>query len=245
MSLRSPKSLRTRFAKEDPLPDNICDAVIFDMDGIIIDSETNWERARLAVVAKFGGSYHGDVAGDVMGMSPPEWSAYLRDRVGIPLDAAQIEREVVHQLVADYQRDRPFYPGAIDVVRAVSARWPTGLASSSGRDLIDLVVSLAGLQDAFTVTVSGAEVALGKPAPDVYLKAAELLGAEPRRCVAIEDSANGIRAGKNAGMRVIAVPNQEFPPATDAVALADIVLLRIADLTPAVVEGLFGARNVS
>jgi HAD superfamily hydrolase (TIGR01509 family) len=216
------------------------DAVIFDMDGIIIDSEENWERARLAVVAEFGGTYHADVARDVMGMSPPEWSRYLRDRIGIPLELARIEREVVRQLIADYQRDRPFYPGAIDVVRTVSGRWPTALASSSGRDLIDLVISLADLGDAFTVTVSGAEVARGKPAPDVYLKAAELLGVDPRRCVAIEDSANGIRAGKNAGMRVIAVPNAEFPPAADAVALADVVLRRIAELTPAVIDGIAG-----
>ncbi len=217
---------------------NVCDAVIFDMDGIIIDSEEHWERARLAVVAEFGGTYHPDVARDVMGMSPPEWSRYLRDRIGIPLDAARIEREIVRQLVADYQRDRPFYPGAIDAVRAVSARWPTAVASSSGRDLIDLVVSLADLQNAFTVTVSGAEVAHGKPAPDVYLKAAELLGADPRNCVAIEDSAAGIRAGKNAGMRVIAVPNAAFPPAAEAVALADVVLSRIAELTPAVIAGM-------
>jgi HAD superfamily hydrolase (TIGR01509 family) len=216
-----------------------CAAVIFDMDGIIIDSEELWERARLVVVATFGGTYHPGVARDVMGMSPPEWSRYLRDRVGIPLDAAAIEYEVVRQLKVEYERDRPFYPGAIDAVRAVRARWPTGLASSSGRDLIDLVVALAGLGDTFAVTVSGAEVAHGKPAPDVYLKAAELLQVDPVRCVAIEDSGAGIHAGKNAGMRVIAVPNAEFPPLPEAVALADGVLRRIAELTPGVIDGLF------
>jgi HAD superfamily hydrolase (TIGR01509 family) len=222
---------------------NVCEAVIFDMDGVIIDSERNWESARLAVVAEFGGTYHPGVAQDVMGMSPPEWARYLHDRIGIPLSVETIQAEVVRQLVADYERDRPFYPGAIAAVRAVSQRWPTGLASSSGRDLIDLVVGLAGLRDAFAATVSGAEVGHGKPAPDVYLEAAKLLGADPRACVAIEDSANGIRAGKNAGMRVIAVPNAEFPPEPEAVALADIVLQRIADLTPAVIDGAFGRSS--
>jgi HAD superfamily hydrolase (TIGR01509 family) len=216
-------------------------AVIFDMDGIIIDSEPNWDRARLAVVAAFGGTYHADVPSDVMGMSPPEWSTYLRDRIRIPLSAEQIEREVVARLAADYERDRPFFPGAIDAVRAIGARWPTAIASSSGRALIDLVVSLAGLSETFTATVSGAEVAHGKPAPDVYLKAASLLGADPRRCVAIEDSSNGIRAGKNAGMRVIAIPTQAYPPAADALALADIVLPAITALTPATIDEMFAS----
>jgi beta-phosphoglucomutase-like phosphatase (HAD superfamily) len=155
------------------------------MDGVIIDSETNWERARLAVVAQYGGTYHSGVPSDVMGMSPPEWSQYLHEQIGIPLEPARIEHEVVHQLIADYERDRPFFPGAIAAVRAVSARWPTAIASSSGRVLIDLVVALAGLGDAFTATVSGAEVARGKPAPDVYLKAAALLGAD---AVALADA---------------------------------------------------------
>jgi HAD superfamily hydrolase (TIGR01509 family) len=213
-----------------------CAAVIFDMDGTIIDSEPHWDRARLAVVAQFGGTYHADVAHDVMGMSPPEWSRYLHDRVGVPLSPARIEREVVSQLVAAYAAEAPFIAGALDAVRAIAARWPTAIASSSGRDLIDLVVSLAGLGDVFACTVSGAEVARGKPAPDVYLRAAELLGVDPAACVAIEDSSNGIRAGKNAGMRVIAIPDPAFPVAADALARADLVLERIADLTPAVVD---------
>jgi HAD superfamily hydrolase (TIGR01509 family) len=210
------------------------------MDGVIIDSEAYWERARVAVVREFGGTYHPNVPDDVMGMSPPEWSRYLRDRIGIPLEPERIEREVVRYLVADYTRERPFFDGAIDVVRAVSARWPTAIASSSGRQLIDLVVSLAGLSTAFTATVSGAEVARGKPAPDVYLKAAELLGVVPQRCVAIEDSGNGIRAAKSAGMRVIALPHPDFPLAADVLELADRVLPRIAALTPALIEELAG-----
>ncbi|MGD0472302.1 MAG: HAD family phosphatase [Candidatus Velthaea sp.] len=217
-----------------------CAAVIFDMDGVIIDSEENWERARLAVVAQFGGTYHPVMAQDLMGMSPPEWSVYLRDRVGIPLSAEAIRREVTRQLEADYERDQPFFPGAVDAVRAVSRRWPVAIASSSGRELIDLVVRLAGLGDAVTVSVSAAEAGRGKPAPDVYLRAAELLGASPPACAAVEDSSNGIRAGKNAGMRVIAIPTAAFPAAPEALALADAVLPSIRDLTPAAIEAAFG-----
>jgi HAD superfamily hydrolase (TIGR01509 family) len=221
------------------LPITVCEAVIFDMDGVIIDSEENWERARLAVVAEFGGNYDPVMAQDLMGMSPPEWSRYLRDRVGIPLSAEGIEREVVRQLVADFERDRPFFPGAVESIRALSRRWPIAIASSSGRDLIDLVVRLAGLSDLITVTVSAAEAGRGKPAPDVYLRAAELLRAAPRGCAAVEDSSNGIRAGKNAGMRVIAIPTAAFPAAPDALAQADVVLRSIVDLTPEVIEAAF------
>jgi HAD superfamily hydrolase (TIGR01509 family) len=230
---------RTTAAEDRRLPGALCEAVIFDMDGVIIDSEENWERARVAVVGEFGGTYRPEMAQDLMGMSPPEWSRYLRDRVGIPLTTAEIQREVVRQLVADYERDRPFFPGAIDAVRALSKRWPIGIASSSGRELIDLVVRLAGLGDAVSVAVSAAEAGRGKPAPDVYLRAAELLRAAPGACVAVEDSSNGIRAGKNAGMRVIAIPTAAFPAAPDALASADAVLPSIVELTPAAIELLF------
>lgn len=215
-------------------------AVIFDMDGIIVDSERSWEAARLAVVAEFGGTYHPAMVRDLMGMTPPEWSRYLHDRVGIPLSPARIEVEIVRRMVAALKRDRPFFPGAIEAVRAVGARWPTGLASSSGRDIIDLVVGLADLREVFTVTVSAAETGRGKPAPDVYLRTAELLGVDPHGCVAIEDSSNGIHSGKNAGMRVIAIPTTDFPPAAGALALADAVLDSIRGLTPAFIESVFG-----
>jgi HAD superfamily hydrolase (TIGR01509 family) len=215
-----------------------CDAVIFDMDGTLIDSEPEWERARLAVVATYGGTYHDDVARDVMGMCPPEWSRYLHERVAVPLSPAAIEREVVSRLVAAYTTAAPFIDGALAAVRAIAARWPIAIASSSGRDLIDLFVKVAGLSDVLAVTVSAAEVGRGKPAPDVYLRAAELLRVDPARCVAVEDSSNGIRAAYNAGMRVVAIPDPAFPVAADALAQADLVLDRIAELTPARIDRL-------
>ena len=208
------------------------------MDGIIIDSEEHWDRARRAVVASFGGTYHDRVAHDVMGMSPPEWSRYLRTNVGVPLAEDAIEAEMVARLREAYRRDRPFYAGAVATVRAIAARYPTAIASASGRDLIDLVVEIAGLGDAFSATVAAAEAGRGKPAPDVYLAAAAKLGVAPEHCVAVEDSGNGMRAAKNAGMWLVAVPNVDYPPDAEALALADLVLGAIAEFTPDVVERL-------
>ena len=121
-------------------------------------------------------------------------------------------------------------PGAVECVRALTARLPLAVASSSNRVLIELVLDLAGIADAFRVVVSAEEVPRGKPSPDVYLRAAELLGVEPKRCCAIEDSTNGIRSAHDAGMRVIAIPNPHFPPAPEALALADFVLAHLAEI---------------
>ena len=148
-----------------------------------------------------------------MGMSSPEWSAYLRDDLGVRRELDEINRDVVRRMEDGYRRELPLLPGAEAAVRALEARWPLGLASSANRELIDLFLELSGFGDAFRVTVSSEEVARGKPSPDVYLRAAELLGADPARCVAIEDSSNGIRAGHAAAMAVIAVPNPHYPPA--------------------------------
>ena len=206
------------------------------MDGIIVDSERSWEAARLAVVAEFGGTYHPAMVRDLMGMTPPEWSRYLHDRVGIPLSPARIEVEIVRRMVAALKRDRPFFPGAIEAVRAVGARWPTGLASSSGRDIIDLVVGLADLREVFTVTVSAAETGRGKPAPDVYLRAATLLGVDPRACVAIEDSASGIRSARDAGMRTIALLDPAYGIDRAERSTADATIASLVELTPELVR---------
>jgi HAD superfamily hydrolase (TIGR01509 family) len=132
----------------------------------------------------------------------------------------------------------PLLPGAVEAVRRLAARWPLALASSANRPIIDLVVERAGLGEAFTVTVSSEEVARGKPAPDVYLEAARRLGADPRRCAAVEDSANGLRSAAAAGMRVVAVPNRRYPPAPELVGTADLVLADLRELTPAAIAQL-------
>jgi HAD superfamily hydrolase (TIGR01509 family) len=214
----------------------MAEAVIFDLDGVLLDSEQLWNRAKEALVRETGGTWREAAPRDMMGMSAPEWSAYLHDELGVPLDPEAIDRDVVARMEALYRDRLPLLPGAVESVRALAARWPLGLASSSNREVIDLALEAAGVADAFEATVSSEEVARGKPAPDVYLEAARRLGARPARCVAVEDSSNGLRSAAAAEMALIAVPNPHYPPDPDALALAAVVLGTLRELTPAVVE---------
>jgi HAD superfamily hydrolase (TIGR01509 family) len=214
------------------------EAVIFDLDGVLLDSEQLWNRAKEAVVRETGGSWREEAPRDMMGMSAPEWSAYLHRELRVPLDPEAIDREVVARMEELYRARLPLLPGAVEAVRSLAARWPLGLASSSNREIIDLALELAGMADAFTATVSSEEVARGKPAPDVYREAAQRLGVRAAACVAVEDSSNGLRAGAAAEMAVIAVPNPHYPPDADALDLAAVVLPTLHELTPEVVEGL-------
>ena len=169
-------------------------------------------------------------------MSLAEWSAYIADDLLVPGSAATINEDVVRLMIERYRTEVPMLPGAVDTVMGMAANWPLGLASSSNRPIIDLVLRQAGLALLFAVTVSSEEVARGKPAPDVYLEAAEQLGVGSDRAAAVEDSANGIRSAKAAGMRVVAIPNPHYPPAADALADADVVLASLDELTPQVVD---------
>jgi HAD superfamily hydrolase (TIGR01509 family) len=210
------------------------DAVIFDLDGVLVDSERTWNGAKEALVRSAGGTWRDEAPHVMMGMSSVEWAAYLHDELRVPMDVEAINREVVARMESEYRRALPLLPGAAEAVRALAERWPLALASSSNRELIDLVLELSGFGACFAVTVSSEEVARGKPAPDVYLAAAAGLGVSPERCVAIEDSSNGLRSAAAAGMAVIAVPNPHNAPAADAVALAAVPV--VGDVTPALVE---------
>jgi HAD superfamily hydrolase (TIGR01509 family) len=211
-------------------------AVLFDQDGVLIDSEGAWDEARRAVVAENGGRWRDEATRAMMGMSAPEWSRYLRDELGVALDPPEISERVVARLLAGYERSLPLLPGAVDAVKRIAARWPVGLASSANREVIDAVLAASGLAGTFRATVSGEEVSRGKPAPDIYLEAARRLGVDPQRCAAVEDSTNGLRSAAAAGMRVVALPNREFPPDDDALALASLVLGSLDELTPAALE---------
>ena len=217
-------------------------AVIFDLDGVLLDSESRWNEAKEALVRDAGGRWDDEAPTLMMGMSSPEWSAYLRDSLGVPMDTASINRDVVRRMEEGYRRELPLLPGAEDAVRALAGRWPLGLASSSNREIIDLALGLSGFGEAFRVTVSSEEVDRGKPAPDVYLEAARRLGADPGACVAIEDSSNGLRAAAAAGMTVIAVPNPHYPPAPDALSLAAVSVAVVGDITPTLIDGLARQR---
>ncbi len=212
------------------------EAVIFDLDGVLLDSEQVWDEAREQLAKERGGRWHGNAQRDMMGMSSLEWSRYMHDVIGLPEPPEEISREVVERMAKLYREHLPVIPGAREAVERLAARWPLGLASSSNRELIDLALELLGVQQLFKATVSSEEVARGKPAPDVYLEAARRLGVDPTHAAAIEDSENGIRAAKAAEMRVIAIPNQHFPPVEDALAQADVRLRSLEELTPEVVE---------
>ena len=212
------------------------EAVIFDLDGVIIDSEHVWNEARETLARERGGRWHDGAQRDMMGMSSVEWSRYMHDVVGLREPPDEISREVVVRLQTIYRAELPLIEGATAAVRRIADRWPLGLASSSNRELIDLVLDLSGLVPYFDATVSSEEVARGKPSPDVYLEAASRLGADPARCAAIEDSTSGIRSAKGAGMRVIAIPNPRYPPDEEALAQAGVVLETVSELKPDVVE---------
>jgi HAD superfamily hydrolase (TIGR01509 family) len=215
----------------------VIDAVVFDLDGVIVDSEHVWDEVRRQLAEERGGRWNDRASRDMMGMSSVEWSQYMHDVIGLEESPEEINNEVVRRLEAIYRERLPLIPGAVEAVRGLAARWPLGLASSSNRELIDLVLEVSSLDRYFGVTVSSEEVPRGKPAPDVYLAAAQRLGAAPERCAAVEDSEKGILSGKAAGMRVIAIPNPRFPPAAEALGEADVVLDSIAELRPAIVEG--------
>ena len=213
------------------------EAVVFDLDGILIDSEHVWDEVRQQLAEERGGRWNENASRDMMGMSSIEWSRYMRDVVGLTEEPEEISAEVVRRLEDRYRRELPLIPGAEQAVESLAARWPLALASSSNRELIDLVLESSGLGRYFEASVSSEEVARGKPAPDVFLEAARRLGVGPTHCAAVEDSENGILAAKAAGMRTIAIPNPHYPPHEDALAAADVLLASIEELTPAAVEG--------
>ena len=213
------------------------DAVVFDLDGVIVDSEQVWDDVRVEVVQEAGLPFPPEATRAMMGMSSPEWSRYLVEVVGLPGTPEQANAAVVERMIERYAEGPPFIPGALEAVERIGARWPLAIASSSNRELIDLVLEAAALESLVRVAVSSEEVGRGKPAPDVYLEAIRRLGVEPQHAAAVEDSHSGIRSAKAAGLRVVAVPNLHFPPDAESLALADVVLASIGELTVEVVAG--------
>ncbi len=213
------------------------EAVVFDLDGLLIETEEIWDEVREALVRERGGRWTDSAQRDMMGMSSSEWSRYLHETLGLPEAPEELNRLVVERMAERYREHLPLLPGAVEAVQRVAARWPLAVASSSNRPLIDLVLELSGLAPLFQATVSSEEVPRGKPAPDVYLEAARRLGVEPERAAAIEDSQAGIGSARAAGMRVVAIPNRSFRPSDEALAAADVVLDSLDELTPAAIAG--------
>ena len=212
------------------------EAVVFDLDGVLLQTEELWDEVRERFVRERGGRYDAAAQRAMMGMSSLEWSRFIHEELGVDESPEAISAEVARLLEERYRERLPLIPGAVEAVRRLAVRWPLGLASSSNRSLIDAALRLSGLARCFRVTVSSEEVARGKPSPDVYLEAARRLGVAPERCAAVEDSHSGIRSAKAAGVRVIAIPNPSYPPDDEALADADVVLGSLWELTGSVID---------
>jgi HAD superfamily hydrolase (TIGR01509 family) len=216
----------------------VIEAVVFDMDGVLIDSEPVWERVRRGFVAGRGGRWPGDAQDRMMGMSTGEWSRYISEDFGVGLAPERVAELVVAAMKQEYRAHLPLLPGAVGAVRELSGRWRLAVASSAPKSLIEAVLDASGLRSAFAASVSSEEVTRGKPFPDVYLEATARLGVPPRLCAAVEDSSNGLRSAAAAGLTVIAVPRPEYPPSPDALSQARVVLGSLTELTPAVIAAL-------
>jgi HAD superfamily hydrolase (TIGR01509 family) len=213
-------------------------AVVFDLDGVLVDSEGLWDVVRRGVAAEAGRVWPAEATRAMQGMSTAEWSAYLTEVVGVPGEPEEVAATVVARMAARYDARLPLYPGALEVVERLGRRWPLGLASSSPRRLIDTVVHSAGLAQRFQVSVSTEEVGAGKPSPAVYQTVVQRLGVDPAQAVAIEDSSNGLRSAARAGLGVLAVPNVAFPPSEDALALAEVIVNSLEEITVELVESM-------
>jgi HAD superfamily hydrolase (TIGR01509 family) len=216
----------------------VVEAVVFDMDGVLIDSEPVWERVRRGFVAGRGGRWPGDAQDRMMGMSTGEWSRYISEDFGVGLAPERVAELVIAAMKEEYRAHLPLLPGAVGAVRELSARWRLAVASSAPKSLIEAVLDASGLRSAFAASVSSEEVTRGKPFPDVYLEATARLGVPPQLCAAVEDSSNGLRSAAAAGLTVVAVPRPEYPPSPDALSQARVVLGSLTELTPAVIAAL-------
>jgi len=217
---------------------DVVHAVVFDLDGVLVDSEELWDAVRRGVAAEAGRPWPAQATRAMQGMSTAEWSTYLTDAVGVPAEPDEVAATVLDRMAAQYDVRLPLLLGAVEVVERLGRRWPLGLASSSPRRLIDTVLESAGLAQWFQVSVSTEEVGAGKPSPAVYRTVLQRLGVDPVRAIAIEDSSNGLRSAATAGLVVLAVPNTAFPPSEDALALADVVVGSLDEITPELVASM-------
>jgi HAD superfamily hydrolase (TIGR01509 family) len=215
------------------------DAVIFDLDGVIIDTERVWNDVRHALAEAHGGHWSDETDQEfLMGDNSMQWAARMREHNGVQLSDQEIYDGIIGELRERYARHLPVIPGAPEAIAGLASEYRLGVASSSPLELIEYALKLAGLSRFFSAVVSSDEVARGKPEPYVYLEACARLGTSPERSAAVEDSSSGIESAHSAGLSVIAIPNPEFPPSVEAVALADVALGSIAELTGAVVASL-------
>jgi len=214
------------------------EAVVFDLDGVIVDSEPVWEQVRQQVVAEYGGTWKPEAQRRIMGMSTGEWARYLSQDLGVGLPPERVAAVVIKRMRDRYADHVPLLPGAVQAVRRAAAHWPLGLASSSPPALIETVLEHADLRRYFAVSLSTEQVERGKPAPDVYLAVAGMLDHPADRCAAVEDSTNGVRSAVAAGCHVVVVPRPEYPVDPAVLSTAELTLTTLDDLDVQVIAEL-------
>jgi HAD superfamily hydrolase (TIGR01509 family) len=214
------------------------DAVIFDMDGVLVDSESCWYRAAMDFAREVGKTWTEHDHHACMGNAPEEWARYMRERMNLSLSLQDITAKVTRSVYAQYEVQLPLLPGAVQAVHAAARVYRVALASGSPSELVDQVMELTGLNKVFRAIVAGNAVTRGKPDPDIYLEASRPIGVEPSRCVGVEDSLNGMRSLKAACMFVIAVPRPSYPLPQEALDVADAALPSLRDFSVELVQSL-------
>ncbi len=206
-------------------------AVVFDLDGVLVDTEIWWDEVRIEFAARAGRVWSESDRAAIMGSNTRQWRSRMRRRLQLEVSEDEIERAVIDGMLERYARlGPPAIEGAVEAVHELAGRFPLAVASSSPPRIIEAALDGLGVRRLFRTIVSSDEVRAGKPAPDVYLLAAHRLGVRPEACLVVEDSLNGVLAARAAGMRVVLVPNVSIPPAPGTRESAHLVLARLADL---------------
>lgn len=211
-------------------------AVVFDMDGVVIDSEVVWQRVRTAYAQEFGRQWTQEDQVAMLGRSTPDWSAQMRARLGLQhLSDKDVAQAIIGRMLKAFAHEVPFRPGALEALQAIAGKYRVGLASGSPRVLVDCVLQHGNIAHCFQSVLSGDDVQHGKPHPEIYLRSLEKLGCAPVAAVGIEDAPNGLRALRNAGMWAIAAPCPEFPLDAESLSLAHRHISSMTELTPELV----------
>jgi len=197
-------------------------AVIFDMDGVLVDSEVYWLKSREEFARDLGKVWTDADQRMAMGRSTIEWAHVMKERLALGWSLERIMDDVMARVMAHFEERLPTRPGAIEAVHLAASQYRVALASGSPTKIIQHVMQLTGLDQIFEFMVYGDDIPNGKPAPDIYIEAMRLLGVSPAESVGIEDSGNGLRSLKAAGMHIIAAPSPAFPLSDELLQLADV-----------------------
>lgn len=214
-------------------------AIVFDMDGVLIDSEVIWQRVRADYAAALGHVWTHEDQMAMLGCSTPVWSEQMRQRLGLlHLRAQDVADQVKQRVQAAFESALPTRPGAAEALEALAQHYPLALASGSPRNLVDCAMRLTGFGRYFQSIWTGDDVQHGKPHPEIYLRAVAALGVAPGEALGVEDAPNGLLALRAAGMRAVAAPCPEFPLDAPTLALANVTIDSLRSLTPTLVQSL-------